>query len=133
MMSNGLKEKSARNDKTEEKTMNMIKKISSRIVLAAVAFGVAMSSSSASAFTVPDEITKMVNEIIVQMQQQTLSELYPQAPLKNQMRGKMMQEFSSKLILMNQIQPVMMEVNMNSTRNGLMNRMVERPVPLPGS
>lgn len=113
--------------------MNMTKKISKRIILAAAAFGFAMSSSQAFAFEVPDEITKMINQIIVQMQQRTISELYPQAPLKNQMRGKMMQEFSSKMILMNQIQPVMMEVNMNSTRNGLMNRMVERPVPLPGS
>lgn len=113
--------------------MNVTKKISNKIVLAAAAFGFAMSSAPAFAFTVPDEITRMVNEIIVQMQQQTMAELYPQAPLKNQMRGKMMQEFSSKMILMNQIQPVMMEVNMNSTRNGLMNRMIERPVPLPGS
>lgn len=113
--------------------MNMLKKISGRIALAAAAFGIAMSSSSASAFTVDAEITKMINDIIVQMQQQTMAELYPQAPLKNQMRGRMMQEFSSKTILMNQIQPVMMQSNMNSTRKVLMNRMTERPIPVPGS
>ena len=50
----------------------------------------------------------MINEMIVKMQQQTMQELYPQAPLKNQMRGRMMQEFASKTILMNKIQPVMM-------------------------
>ena len=132
-MPTGLKECAARNDKTEEKIMNVIKTISNRIVLAAAAFGFAMSSAPASAFTVDPEIIKMINGMIVQMQQQTISELYPQAPLKNQMRGRMMQEFSSKTILMNQIQPVMMQSNMNSTRNVLMNRMAERPVPLPGS
>lgn len=113
--------------------MNVIKKISGRIALSVAAFGLAMTSVPASAFTVDPEIIKLINGMIVQMQQQTMSELYPQAPLKNQMRGKMMQEFSSKLILMKEIQPVMMEANMKTTRNSLMSRMVERPVPLPGS
>jgi len=113
--------------------MNMTKKISKRIAFAAAAFLFSMSSAPAFAFTVPDEITSMINQMIVQMQKQTMAELYPQAPMKNQMRGKMMQEFSSKTILMNQIQPVMMQATMNSTRNVLMTRMVERPIPLPGS
>ncbi|MCW5206048.1 hypothetical protein VU08_03825 [Desulfobulbus sp. F5] len=113
--------------------MKTIKRVTTRIVLGIAVFGSVMTAGSASAFTVDQEIINMINGIIVQMQQQTMAELYPQAPLKNQMRGKMMQEFSSKTILMNQIQPVMMEANLKATKNALMERMVSRPIPLPGS
>jgi hypothetical protein len=111
--------------------MKTMKKITIKIVLGMAAFGSAMTAHNASALTIDSEITEMINAIIVQMQQRTMAEIYPQAPLKNQMRGRMMQEFASQAILMNEIQPVMMAANMNATKGVLMARMVERPVPLP--
>uniref|UniRef100_UPI004057BC17 hypothetical protein n=1 Tax=Candidatus Electronema sp. TaxID=2698783 RepID=UPI004057BC17 len=111
--------------------MKSMKRIAIKFVLGIAAFGSVMTAHNASALTIDPEITAMINEMIVKMQQRTMQELYPQAPLQNQMRGKMMQEFASKTILMNQIQPVMMEANMNATRGVLMQRMVERPIPLP--
>lgn len=111
--------------------MKTMKRIVIKLVLGIAAFGSSMTAHNASALTIDPEITAMINEIIVNMQQRTMQELYPQAPLKNQMRGKMMQEFASKTILMNKIQPVMMEANINAARGVLMQRMVERPIPLP--
>ncbi|CAK8716182.1 hypothetical protein GCAAIG_05595 [Candidatus Electronema halotolerans] len=113
--------------------METIKRAARRIAFGIAAFTSVMTASSASAFTVDPEIMNMINGIIVNMQQQTMNELYPQAPLQNQMRGKMMQEFSSKLILMNKIQPVMMNQVVNSTKMTLMESVVDRPIPLPGN
>jgi hypothetical protein len=113
--------------------METIKRAAKRIVFGVAAFASVMTAGSASAFTVDPEIMNMINGMIVKMQQQTMSELYAQAPLQNQMRGKMMQEFSSKLVLMNKIQPVMMNQVVNSTKTTLMERMVDRPIPLPGT
>jgi hypothetical protein len=113
--------------------METIKRAAKRIAFGVAAFASVMTAGSASAFTVDPEIMNMINGMIVNMQQQTMSELYAQAPLQNQMRGKMMQEFSSKLVLMNKIQPVMMNQVVNSTKTTLMERMVDRPIPLPGT
>ncbi len=112
--------------------MKTIKRATYRLAFGIVAFASAMTASSASAFTVDPELMKMINGMIVNMQQQTMGELYAQAPLKDQMRGKMMQEFSSKLVLMNKIQPIMMNQVVNSAKKTLMERVVERPIPLPG-
>ena len=113
--------------------MKIFKRAAIRLACSITAFASIMTAGSASAFTVPPEIIKMINEMIVEMQQQTMNELYAQAPLQNQMRGRMMQEFSSQLYLQNKIQPIMMEQTINSTKKVLMERMVERPIPLPGN
>lgn len=113
--------------------MKMFKRAAIRIAFGLAAFASVIIPGSASAFTVDPEIIKMINGMIVEMQQQTMSELYAQAPLQDQMRGRMMQEFSSQMFLMNKIQPIMMEQTVNSTRPRLMERMVERPIPLPGN
>ncbi len=113
--------------------METIKRAYRKIAFGIAAFASVMTAGSASAFTIDPEIMKMINGMIVQMQQQTMSEVYAQAPLKNQMRGKMMQEFSSKLFLKDKIQPVMMNKVITDTKGQFMQRMVARPIPLPGA
>ena len=112
--------------------MEIIKRATRRLAFGIIAFSSVMIAGPASAFTVDPEIIKMINGMIVDMQQKTMSDLYAQAPLKNQMRGKMMQEFSSKLILRDKIQPIVMNQVINTTKGTMMQRVVERPIPLPG-
>jgi hypothetical protein len=111
--------------------MKTSNKMKIRLVLGIAAFCSAIISSPASAFNLDPEIIRFVNSMIVPMQQETMKELYAQAPLKNQMRGRMMQDFSSKLFLKDKIQPVMMEQTIRNTRGMFMQRMVERPIPIP--
>jgi hypothetical protein len=113
--------------------MESVKRAARRIAFGIAAFASVMTANTASAFTVPPEIINMINGMIVEMQQQTMNELYAQAPLQNQMRGRMMQEFSSQLILRDKIQPVMMNQVINGTKKTLMEGVVDRPIPLPGN
>jgi len=111
--------------------MKTIKKTAMGLVLGAVAFGWAVSASAAG--PVDDGSMQMINGMIMQMQQKTMGDLYLKMPPKDQMRGQKMQEFSSNLQLKNIIQPVMMEKNVNILKQGFMQQIIERPIPVPGS
>lgn len=109
--------------------MKAIKKATIGFVLGA-AF---ITANSASAAPVDTESMQMINGMIMQMQQQTMNDLYMKTPPKEQMRGQKMQEFSSKLTLKNDIQPVMMQKNINSTMSVLMQQIMANPIPVPSS
>jgi hypothetical protein len=108
--------------------MKAIKKATIGLVLGAVGF---VAVNSASAAPVDAESMQTINSMIMQMQQKTMNELYAQTPPKDQMRGQKMQEFSSKLTLKNDIQPVMMQKNINSTMQVLMQQIMANPIPVP--
>lgn len=111
--------------------MKAMKKAAIGFVLGAAAFG--WTASAFAGAPVDDASMQMINSMIMQMQQQTMNDLYQKLPPKDQMRGQKMQEFSSKLQLKSVIQPVMMEKNINILKAGFMQQMVERPIPVPGS
>jgi len=113
--------------------MKVIKKVAVGFVLGAAACGYAASAFAGA--PVDDGTMQMINGMIMQMQQQTMTSIYAKPPreLTDPVRGGYMQDFSSKLQLMNVIQPVMMEKNVNILKQGFMQQVVDRPIPLPGS
>ncbi|WP_417914850.1 hypothetical protein [Candidatus Electronema sp. JM] len=111
--------------------MKAMKKTAIGFILGAAAFGWAASASAAA--PVDDASMQMINSMIMQMQQQTMVDLYQKMPPKDQMRGQKMQDFSSKLQLQSVIQPVMMQKNINILKAGFMQDILSRPIPVPGS
>jgi hypothetical protein len=104
--------------------MSALKKSTS--ILSVLAFTSAFSFSAACAeekLTVDPTIMKVINEIVTEMQQNTIAAIYPEMPFKDQMRGKMMTERASQNYMMQVIQPQMMQKNMGAEKLKLMNQM----------
>lgn len=104
--------------------MSALKKAAS--ILSVTVFSSALSfsvSHAAEKLNLDPSILKIINEIVADMQQQTMSSVYPEMPFKEQMRGKMMTERASQNYMMQVIQPQMMQKNMGAEKLKLMNQM----------
>lgn len=100
--------------------MNTVEKMTVRLALGAVVFGCVTAAGPAGAFTVDPEALKLVDELVLDMKNKSMSELYPAMPLKDQMRGKMMIERTSKNYLQDVIQPQVMGKNVEDLKKKLM-------------
>ena len=78
---------------------------------------------SAEKLNIDPSILKIIDEIVKEMQQQTMASIYAEMPFKDKMRGKMMTERASQNYMMQVIQPQMMQKNMGAEKLKLMNQM----------
>ena len=98
-----------------------------KTVIGATVIGLSMTVSSASALTIDtEEILRIVDEAVLGVQQKTMLDLYPTMPLKDQMRGKMMQERAANNYLQDIIQPQMMAKNTEQLKLQTMESMVKQ-------
>lgn len=82
-----------------------------KFLVGIISFAIVSASSSAFAIRVDLSFLDEIRPLVMQMQQETMMELYPQMPLKDQMRGRMMIERATNNYMQHAIQPVMMEEN----------------------
>jgi hypothetical protein len=106
--------------------MNTVQKMTTKLFLGLALFGIATVAAPASALTLDPEILKLVNEAILKKQSETMAQLYPTMPFKDQMRGKMMIERASGNYLQDVIQPKLMQENMGKKKEGLMKQMLDK-------
>ncbi|CAK8715875.1 MAG: hypothetical protein CDV28_10611 [Candidatus Electronema aureum] len=100
-----------------------MKKMSASLVAAIFMLAFFISHSSAAETKIDPSILKIINEIVLKMQQDTMAATYAEMPFKNQMRGKMIVQNASKNYMQSVIQPQMMQKNMGAEKLKLMNRM----------
>ena len=81
-------------------------------------------AGSASAYTVHIDIDS-IQHLFTSMKEDTKKKLYPTKPLKDQMRGEMMMERSSKNYMQDVIQGMMMVGKSRDWKPEQMQRMVE--------
>ncbi len=104
--------------------MTVLKKAASTLAVSIIASALFLSSAHAEEkVTIDPTILKVINEIVTDMQQNTMSSIYPEMPFKAQMRGKMMTERAAQNYMMQVIQPQMMQKNMGAEKLKLMNQM----------
>jgi hypothetical protein len=104
--------------------MNAFKKNTIKFLVGIVSFAFISSSSSAFAIKVDISFISEIDQLVNEMQQRTMMELYPKMPLKDQMRGRMMIERATNNYMQDQIQPLMMEDNREQIKPKQMQRMV---------
>jgi hypothetical protein len=108
--------------------MNAFKKNTVKFLMGIISFAVVSSSSTAFAIKIDmsfmNELQNEIHQRILKMQQETLMELYPQMPLKDQMRGRMMIERATNNYMQYVIQPKMMEDLMEQIKPQQMQLMV---------
>lgn len=104
--------------------MTVLKKAASTLAVSITASVFFFSPAHAEEkLTIDPTILKVINEIVTEMQQNTMASIYPEMPFKAQMRGKMMTERASQNYMMQVIQPQMMQKNMGAEKLKLMNQM----------
>ncbi len=104
--------------------MTALKKATSILEVSITASVFLLSSVHAEEkLTIDPTILKVINEIVTEMQQNTMASIYPEMPFKAQMRGKMMTERAAQNYMMQVIQPQMMQKNMGAEKLKLMNQM----------
>lgn len=106
--------------------MNTVQKMTTRLLFGSALFGMVTAAAPASALTVDPEILKLVSEAILKKQSETMAQLYPTMPFKDQMRGKMMIERASGNYLQGVIQPKLMQENMGKKKEELMKQMLNK-------
>jgi hypothetical protein len=80
--------------------------------------------------TIDTTVFNTITEIISQKKQETMEELYPIRPLKDQMRGKMMIERASANYMQDVIQPQMMGKNLERIKAAELERIVNNDLIL---
>ncbi len=104
--------------------MTVLKKAASTLAVSIIASAFLFSSAHAEKkMTIDPTIMKVINEIVTEMQQNTMASMYPAMPFKAQMRGKMMTERAAQNYMMQVIQPQMMQKNIGAEKLKLMNQM----------
>ncbi|MCW5206012.1 hypothetical protein VU08_03645 [Desulfobulbus sp. F5] len=106
----------------EEPKMRKRIKMSAALVAAIFISAFFISYSSAAETKIDPSILKIIDEIVLKMQQETMSATYADMPFKDQMRGKMMTQNASKNYMQSVIQPQMMQKNMGAEKLKLMNQ-----------
>ena len=110
--------------------MNTTSKKNIKIFAGAIAFCTFTTAGSAFSMTIDPTIFDSITEIISQKKQETMAELYPSKPLKDQMRGKMMIERSAANYMQDVIQPQMMGKNIERIKAEGIERIVNNDLIL---
>ena len=108
--------------------MNTISEKNVKLLAGAVAFCVLSTAGSAFSMTIDPTTFDSITDIIVKKKQETMTELYPQKPLKDQMRGKMMLERSTANYMQDVIQPLMMKKNLEKFKADGIKKIVNNDV-----
>lgn len=104
--------------------MTALKKASAILFVSVLASALSFSAShAAEKLNLDPSILKIIDEIVREMQQETMASVYAEMPFKDQMRGRMMTERASQNYMMQVIQPQMMQKNMGAEKLKLMNQM----------